>query len=194
MEIKSYNKLVRDKIPEIIESKGDECTLEILSDDRYIEMLDKKLNEELAEYQADKTLEELADLLEVIYAVVKARGYSVEQLEKVRKEKADKRGRFDKKILLKQVTEKVMLTQKQFTQMVTVQSETIDKYIRSGKIIPSESVFITPRKRENYFKKETVIKYAEKYGWTLITEENIKKLFMNFSKKWICHTRISLCF
>lgn len=64
MEIKSYNKLVRDKIPEIIESKGDECTLEILSDDRYIEMLDKKLNEELAEYQADKTLEELADLLE----------------------------------------------------------------------------------------------------------------------------------
>lgn len=183
MEIKSYNKLVRDKIPEIIESKGDECTLEILSDDRYIEMLDKKLNEELAEYQADKTLEELADLLEVIYAVVKARGYSVEQLEKVRKEKADKRGSFEKKILLKQVTEKAMLTQKQFTQMVTVQSETIDKYIRSGKIIPDEGVFITPRKRENYFKKETVIKYAEKYGWTLITEENIKKLFMDFVKK-----------
>lgn len=183
MEIKSYNKLVRDKIPEIIKSKGDECTLEILSDDRYIEMLDKKLNEELAEYQADKTLEELADLLEVIYAVVKARGYSVEQLEKVRKEKADKRGSFEKKILLKQVTEKAMLTQKQFTQMVTVQSETIDKYIRSGKIIPDESVFITPRKRENYFKKETVIKYAEKYGWTLITEENIKKLFMDFVKK-----------
>lgn len=76
-----------------------------------------------------------------------------------------------------------MLTQKQFTQMVTVQSETIDKYIRAGKIIPSESVFITPRKRENYFKKETVIKYAEKYGWTLITEENIKKLFMDFVKK-----------
>lgn len=183
MKIKSYNKLVRDKIPEIIKSKGDECTLEILSDDRYIEMLDKKLNEELAEYQADKTLEELADLLEVIYAVVKARGYSVEQLEKVRKEKADKRGSFDKKILLKQVTEKAMLTQKQFTQMVTVQSETIDKYIRSGKIIPDEGVFITPRKRENYFKKETVIKYAEKYGWTLITEENIKKLFMDFVKK-----------
>lgn len=183
MEIKSYNKLVRDKIPEIIKSKGDECTLEILSDDRYIEMLDKKLNEELAEYQADKTLEELADLLEVIYAVVRARGYSVEQLEKVRKEKADKRGSFDKKILLKQVTEKAMLTQKQFTQMVTVQSETIDKYIRSGKIIPDEGVFITPRKRENYFKKETVIKYAEKYGWTLITEENIKKLFMDFVKK-----------
>lgn len=59
----------------------------------------------------------------------------------------------------------------------------MDKYIRSGKIIPDEGVFITPRKRKNYFKKETVIKYAEKYGWTLITEENIKKLFMNFVKK-----------
>lgn len=69
-------------------------------------MLDAKLNEELAEYQESKSLEELADLLEVMQAVVEARGWSWEQLEQVRQEKAAQRGRFEKKILLKEVTEK----------------------------------------------------------------------------------------
>ena len=68
-------------------------------------MIDKKLAEELAEYHKDKNLEELADLLEVIYAATKARGYSIEELEKVRVEKVEKRGGFDKKILLKKVIE-----------------------------------------------------------------------------------------
>lgn len=69
---KIYNKLVRDRIPEIIESDGKRCTTEILPDDRYLQMLDVKLNEELAEYQESISLEELADLLEVMRAVVKA--------------------------------------------------------------------------------------------------------------------------
>ena len=69
-------------------------------------MLDAKLDEELAEYQESKSLEELADLLEVVRAVVKARGWTWEQLEQVRKEKAAKRGGFEKKIFLKEVTEK----------------------------------------------------------------------------------------
>ena len=103
---KIYNKLVRDHIPEIIESDGRKCTTEILSDDRWLQMLDAKLDEELAEYQESKSLEELADLLEVIRAVVKARGWSWEQLEQVRKEKAARRGGFEKKILLKEVREK----------------------------------------------------------------------------------------
>ena len=68
--MKVYNKLVRDRIPEIIESDGNICTTEILPDDRYLQMLDAKLNEELAEYQESKSLEELADLLEVMRAVV----------------------------------------------------------------------------------------------------------------------------
>ena len=100
-----YEKLVRDKIPEIIEKSGKQCEIEILSDEKYLEMIDKKLDEELAEYHQDQNIEELADLLEVIYAATKAHGYSIEELEKVRAQKAEKRGGFDKKILLKKVIE-----------------------------------------------------------------------------------------
>ena len=98
-----YNKLVRDRIPEIIEASGKSCATEILSDEDYLKMLDAKLDEELAEYHKDKNIEELADLLEVIRACAVARGSSVEELERVRKEKAAKRGGFEKKILLKEV-------------------------------------------------------------------------------------------
>ena len=98
-----YNKLVRDKIPEIIETSGKMCEIEILSDEEYLQMLDKKLDEELAEYHQEQNIEELADLLEVLYATAKARGYSIEELEQVRFEKQKVRGRFDKKILLKSV-------------------------------------------------------------------------------------------
>lgn len=100
-----YDKLIRDRIPEIIEKSGKKCIVEVLDDETCIKYLDSKLNEELAEYQADKSIEELADLLEVIYAVATARGYSIEQLEMVRKEKAEKRGGFEKKLLLKGVIE-----------------------------------------------------------------------------------------
>ena len=82
-----YNKLVRDKIPEIIEASGKTCETEILSDEEYLQMLDKKLDEELAEYHQEQNIEELADLLEVLYATAKARGYSIEELDHVRVEK-----------------------------------------------------------------------------------------------------------
>ena len=62
-----YNKLVRDRIPEIIEASGKNCVTEILSDEDYLCMIDAKLDEELAEYHKDQNLEELADLLEVIH-------------------------------------------------------------------------------------------------------------------------------
>ena len=100
-----YDKLIRDKIPEIIEQSGKKCIVEVMDNDTYIEYLDQKLNEELAEYQQDKSIEELADLLEVMYAVVTARGYSVAELERIRLEKAEKRGAFEKKLLLKSVSE-----------------------------------------------------------------------------------------
>lgn len=100
-----YSKLVRDRIPEIIKASGKACVIEFLSDDEYLRMIDAKLDEELAEYHKEQNVEELADLLEVIYAAAKARGYTLEQLEIVRAEKASKRGTFEKKILLKEVTE-----------------------------------------------------------------------------------------
>lgn len=105
--VKVYNKLVRDKIPEIIEKSGKTCTVETLTDEKYIAMLNAKLTEELDEYQESKSLEELADLLEVMGAVVKARGYTWEDLTKVRKKKLEERGGFEKKILLKEVFENV---------------------------------------------------------------------------------------
>lgn len=101
-----YHKLVRDRIPEIIESDGKTCVCETLANEDYLRLLDAKLTEELSEYQESKSLEELADLLEVLRAVVRARGWTWEQLELVRQEKAAKRGGFEKKILLKEVMEK----------------------------------------------------------------------------------------
>ena len=103
MPIKTYHKLVRDRIPEIIEADGKTCICETLSDEDYISLLDQKLNEELAEYQESKSLEELADLLEVIQAVVKARGWTLQELERVRADKAAKRVGFEKRILMKEV-------------------------------------------------------------------------------------------
>ena len=101
----TYNKLVRDRIPEIIEASGQKCSIEILPEDVYLQLVDAKLDEELAEYHKDQNIEELADLLEVIRAAALARGYSLEDLERARAEKAEKRGGFEKRILLKEVYE-----------------------------------------------------------------------------------------
>jgi len=105
MKIIKYNKLVRDRIPEIIESDGKTCKTEVLNDEAYLSMIDAKLDEELAEYHRDQNIEELADLVEVIYAAAAARGYTIEQLEQVRAEKAEKRGAFLNKLLLVEVEE-----------------------------------------------------------------------------------------
>ena len=98
-----YNKLIRDRIPEIIEGAGKNCIVEVMDDETYIKYLDSKLSEELAEYQESKSLEELADLLEVIRAVAVARGSSIEEVEAIRRDKAEKRGGFEKRILLTEV-------------------------------------------------------------------------------------------
>lgn len=100
-----YNKLVRDRIPEIIQSTGKTCTTEILSTEDYLHMIDIKLDEELAKYHKDQNIEELADLLEVIQAAAIAHGYTLEDLERVRAEKASERGGFEKRILLVEVQE-----------------------------------------------------------------------------------------
>lgn len=102
---KTYHKLIRDRIPEIIEATGQRCVTKVLSQEDYIRMLDEKLNEELAEYQESKAIEELADLLEVIEATTKARGCSWEDLLAVKEQKRQKRGGFEEKLLLLEVTD-----------------------------------------------------------------------------------------
>ena len=103
MSSKKYNKLVRARIPDIIMQSGKRPAYSFLSDEGYLAKLDEKLNEELAEYQENKSVEELADLLEVIRAVAVARGSSIEEVEAIRQDKAAKRGGFEKKILLTEV-------------------------------------------------------------------------------------------
>ena len=91
-------KLVRDRIPEIIEADGKVPVTRILSEEEYLNALDIKLEEEVAEYQSDKSIEEMADVLEVLFAICEAKGYSVEQLMEVKQKKEDSRGGFKKRI------------------------------------------------------------------------------------------------
>ena len=101
---KQYHKLIRDKIPQIIEKSDKTCRTEVLDEQDYLAMLDEKLGEELAEYMESKALEELADLLEVMEAVVTARGYTWEQLLAVKEEKKAARGGFEDRLLLLEVS------------------------------------------------------------------------------------------
>ena len=96
----NHNKAIRDKIPEIIEKSGHSSNVKTLSDEEFLIEIEKKLSEEVSEYQNDKNPEELADILEVIYRIAKLRGISKEELEEIRIKKAEKRGGFDKNLFL----------------------------------------------------------------------------------------------
>ncbi|MCM3768267.1 nucleoside triphosphate pyrophosphohydrolase [Neobacillus niacini] len=106
----TYNKLVRDRIPEIIAGKGMECSTRILDKEEYISELKRKSFEELNEYmnaENDKdAVEELADLLEIIHALAKSHGASIDEVEKVRQIKFEKRGGFKERIFLIEVENK----------------------------------------------------------------------------------------
>ena len=106
MRKKVYNKLVRDKIPEIIETNGNSCTSETLSGSHYIEHLNKKLLEEVNEYLESGTVEELADIDEVMYAILDYKNIPPEEFQRIRNKKLLEHGGFKKRILLKEVMEK----------------------------------------------------------------------------------------
>ena len=95
MDTKKYNKVIRDKIPEIIADSGKKCNTKQLDDESFLTELEKKLTEEVNEYSESKDVEELADLLEVIYRISELRGVNSDELDKIRKDKAEKRGKFD---------------------------------------------------------------------------------------------------
>jgi predicted house-cleaning noncanonical NTP pyrophosphatase (MazG superfamily) len=100
-----YHKLIRDQIPEVINKKGKECEIRTLNQEEYMFYLNKKLQEELDEYNQSGDLTELVDLTEVIYAIVCLKGLTLEEFEMLRLEKRETRGGFEKKLLLVSVTE-----------------------------------------------------------------------------------------
>ena len=100
----AHNKLVRDRIPQIIIQSGKTCITRTLSDDEYLSALDAKLREELNEDLADGSMEELADLLEVMMAAAEARGHTFAEVEVIRRTKAEKRGGFRERIWLESVS------------------------------------------------------------------------------------------
>ena len=106
--MKVYNKLVRDKIPQVIESEGKRYDIKIASKEEHLELLEKKLHEEVAEFieaknTKGKNLEELADVMEVLFGLSKNLGYSEEELMEKRDEKKEEKGGFEEGIVLERV-------------------------------------------------------------------------------------------
>lgn len=98
--MKIYNKLVRDKIEDIMIEKGAKPVTRILSNEEYLKELEKKLLEEVNEYLESKEVEELADIEEVIIAILEAKNISRENLEEIRQAKVKKRGAFKRRLFL----------------------------------------------------------------------------------------------
>ena len=100
----TYNKLVRDKIPENINSmEGRKATWRIMEDDEYIKELNKKLLEEVHEFIEESAIEELADIIEVIQSIMRVKNISYEELKNVQQMKREKKGGFSNKIYLVEV-------------------------------------------------------------------------------------------
>ena len=102
----TYNKLVRDKIPENIEKdSGKACKFRVLDDEEYLLELNKKVIEEANEFIENNSIEELGDLIEVLNAIMKVKGYKMDEVNTIMKEKEEKRGAFINKIFLEYVDE-----------------------------------------------------------------------------------------
>ena len=102
--VHKYNKLVRDKIPNIINSeKNKKATFRIMEENEYLKELNKKLMEEANEFIEKNDVEELADVMEVVISIMKEKNITWEQVEKIRKEKKENRGGFENKVFLESV-------------------------------------------------------------------------------------------
>lgn len=95
-----YEKLVRDNIPEIIRSKGGTSVIHIADEKEYEEKLIKKLAEEVEEFKRDVNEEELADIFEVVDAIITLKGFKKHTIEEIQQKKALERGKFEKRIIL----------------------------------------------------------------------------------------------
>ncbi|TEB11971.1 nucleoside triphosphate pyrophosphohydrolase [Pelotomaculum propionicicum] len=105
MKVITYNKLIRDKIPEIIEKSGKKAITKKLDNENYKKFLDQKLSEELQEYLDSDSVNELADLVEVIHAILKYKRIEIPDFYDIQKKKAKERGAFNQRLLLLEVIE-----------------------------------------------------------------------------------------
>lgn len=106
MEKIKYDKLIRDKIPEIIQKDGKDSAIRIAEEEEYVQKLLEKLEEEVTELLSapeENEAEEIADILEVLYAICDARGVSRDKIEEIRVQKANERGGFQKRIILEEI-------------------------------------------------------------------------------------------
>lgn len=97
-----YDKLVRDRIPEMIGSRGETAIMRVADDTEYFEKLKEKLGEETREFLESESPEELADVLEVLHAIRDFKGVTAEEIELIRKKKAEERGGFSERIILEE--------------------------------------------------------------------------------------------
>lgn len=95
-----YHKLVRDKVPDRIAAKGEPYTMHVADDAEYREKLKEKLREEVEEWVSEESLEEMADVFEVITAILECKGWTIEQIVEKQKAKRETHGGFAKKIIL----------------------------------------------------------------------------------------------
>lgn len=102
----NHNKAIRDKIPEIITKSGSNCNVKKLPDQEFLEKLEVKLSEEVSEYLESNSLEELADIQEVINRILELKGISKEKLSEIQTMKRDERGGFENNLFLIDTSEK----------------------------------------------------------------------------------------
>ena len=95
-----YNKLVRDKIPEIIMQKGGRPVVHVASEEIYWQKLKEKLQEEVHEFMKDENIEEIADIMEVLGAIVEYKKFHPTEIEQVKAKKFEERGGFKDRIIL----------------------------------------------------------------------------------------------
>ena len=95
-----YNKLVRDKIPEYIRTKGGNPISHVANEEEYWNKLKEKLFEEVEEFNNDENKEELADILEVLEAIIGYKQFDKNEIERIKAQKLETRGGFIERIIL----------------------------------------------------------------------------------------------